>query len=212
VSPPRSPNATVTSRCSTWRFADAADFWLVCPYDTSSLPQAVIEEAERSHPLVAQGGQRRENERYAGLEHAMAAFVEPLSPRPRGHTSSSSTATRSERCARSSRSPRSTPGLASQRADDLVLAVHEVGANSVVHGGGRGVLLIWREADWLVCEVRDAGRIDWPLAGRERPDPLRGSGSGLWLANQLCDLVQIRTFPDGNAVRLHMQIAQPGGG
>ena len=31
-----------------------------------------------------------------------------------------------------------------------------------------------------------------------------GSPRGLWLANQLCDLVQIRTLPAGTVVRLHM--------
>ena len=29
-------------------------------------------------------------------------------------------------------------------------------------------------------------------------------GRGLWLANQLCDLVQVRTFELGNVVRIHM--------
>ena len=32
-------------------------------------------------------------------------------------------------------------------------------------------------------------------------------GYGLWLANQLCDLVQIRSLPAGTAVRLHMRRA-----
>jgi hypothetical protein len=32
-------------------------------------------------------------------------------------------------------------------------------------------------------------------------------GYGLWLANQLCDLVQVRSFPTGSAVRLHMRLA-----
>jgi hypothetical protein len=32
------------------------------------------------------------------------------------------------------------------------------------------------------------------------------SGFGLWLANQLCDLVQIRSFDGGSAVRLLMSL------
>ena len=32
------------------------------------------------------------------------------------------------------------------------------------------------------------------------------SGFGLWLANQLCDLVQIRSFADGSVVRLHLRL------
>ena len=29
-------------------------------------------------------------------------------------------------------------------------------------------------------------------------------GLGLWLANQLCDLVQVRSSPEGTAVRVHV--------
>ncbi|MEA2473452.1 MAG: hypothetical protein QOE06_1367, partial [Thermoleophilaceae bacterium] len=31
-------------------------------------------------------------------------------------------------------------------------------------------------------------------------------GRGLWLVNQLCDLVQLRSLRDGCAVRLHMAL------
>ena len=48
--------------------------------------------------------------------------------------------------------------------------------NHLRHGGGPGTLRIWREDGAVVCEVRDAG------------------GRGLWMVNQLCDLVQLRTM------------------
>ena len=41
-------------------------------------------------------------------------------------------------------------------------------------------------------------------AGRLQPVLDEPGGRGLWLANQLCDLVQVRTFADGNVVRIHM--------
>ena len=88
-------------------------------------------------------------------------------------------------------------------AEGLVLAVNEVATNSVVHGGGGGILRIWTEGDVLVCEVRDRGVIDDPLVGRERPLVNAAGGCGLWLANQLCDLVQVRSFAGGSVVRLH---------
>jgi anti-sigma regulatory factor (Ser/Thr protein kinase) len=64
---------------------------------------------------------------------------------------------------------------------------------------------IWEESSSLVCEVSDAGGIEDPLVGRGKPPADRGSGLGLWLANQLCDLVQIRSFPTGSVVRLHVR-------
>ena len=57
----------------------------------------------------------------------------------------------------------------------------------------------------MICEVSDRGRLDEPLAGRTRPELGQNGGWGLWLANQLCDLVQLRTLPDGSVVRLHLR-------
>ena len=94
-------------------------------------------------------------------------------------------------------------GLTSARTSDLVLAVTEVAGNSLKHGGGEGVLRIWQDPLTLFCEVRDRGYIRQPLVDREKP-LLDTSGRGLWLVNQLCDLVQVRTNESGTVVRLHM--------
>jgi anti-sigma regulatory factor (Ser/Thr protein kinase) len=98
-------------------------------------------------------------------------------------------------------------GVAEDRARDLLVAVNEIATNSVRHGGGSGLLLLWHEPGELVCEVSDGGRIQAPLAGRQRPDGLQLGGYGLWLANQLCDLVQVRAYPTGGVVRLRMRVA-----
>jgi anti-sigma regulatory factor (Ser/Thr protein kinase) len=63
-------------------------------------------------------------------------------------------------------------------------------------------LRTWLQPDALVCEVTDRGRLDDPLVGRLAPAPEEQRGRGLWLANQLSDLVQIRSTPEGTAVRV----------
>ncbi len=60
----------------------------------------------------------------------------------------------------------------------------------------------WIDDDTIVCQVRDAGRFDDPFVGRRAPTGVGYSGRGLWIANQVCDLVQIRDVPDGSIVRL----------
>lgn len=96
--------------------------------------------------------------------------------------------------------------LETERVEELVLAVNELATNSVRHGGGKGTLLLWREDDTLLCEVRDRGKIQDPLLGRTRPRPEAQSGRGLWLVNQLCDLVQIRSADTGSVVRVHKRL------
>ena len=44
-------------------------------------------------------------------------------------------------------------GLAPGRREDVVLAVNELATNSIRHGGGSGVLRVWREPEVLICEV-----------------------------------------------------------
>src|ERR1700739_312211 len=59
-------------------------------------------------------------------------------------------------------------GLTEGRANDLVLAVSEVAANTLRHTRSPGTLAIWHDADELVCEIRDSGVITDPLAGQRK--------------------------------------------
>ena len=85
-----------------------------------------------------------------------------------------------------------------------MLAVHELATNSVRHGGGHGTCRLWRDGTALVCEVSDHGWITDPMAGRRRPAADQPGGRGLWLVNQLCDAVELRSSPAGTVVRVRM--------
>ena len=75
-----------------------------------------------------------------------------------------------------------------------------------VHTDDVGSLTIWREPQTLVCEIRDSGYIADPFAGRYWPNDASDHGRGLWMANQLCDLVQIRSGEQGTTIRLHVNL------
>jgi anti-sigma regulatory factor (Ser/Thr protein kinase) len=186
-------------------FAGRPAFWLLCPYDTEALPPHVIQEALRTHPHVTADGTWATSDTYHGLAAAAAPLADPLpDPDVRAdelHFAAGPLVHVRELVARHAR----TAGLDWHRTADLVVASHEIATNSIRHGGGSGALRIWNEPDAVVCEVRDRGHIDKPLVGRERPELGQIDGRGLWLANQLCDLVQIRTSRAGSVVRLHMR-------
>ncbi|MCW3032450.1 MAG: hypothetical protein QOK19_2458 [Solirubrobacteraceae bacterium] len=97
-------------------------------------------------------------------------------------------------------------GMMPEPADELVLSAHEIATNSVRHAGGVGMMRLWRMSDTLVCEVQDNGRIADATIGRVRPGTSAHESRGLWIANELCDLVQIRSGEGGTQVRMHKRL------
>jgi anti-sigma regulatory factor (Ser/Thr protein kinase) len=97
-------------------------------------------------------------------------------------------------------------GLAPGRTNDLVVATSELAANSVLHGGGRGLASVWREEAAIFVEVADAGTITDSTVGQVRPDPATEHGRGLYIANQLCDDVAIDSSATGTRIRLQMEV------
>ena len=97
-------------------------------------------------------------------------------------------------------------GLTPARIPDLVLATSELAANTLRHTGGGGTVQVWRTREEIICQVADTGQIADPLARYRAPSAELLGGHGLWLVNQVCDLVQARTGPAGTTTRLHMRL------
>lgn len=187
---------------------DRGPAWrLLCPYDLDGLDADVIEAARRNHPFVTLDGGSRRSERYVNSTGSPNPFEGAL-PAPSTEVEAMAFGCKELKMIRSSVATRAAKAkLGSERIERLVLAVNELASNSVRYGGGGGTLRLWSELQTIVCEVRDGGRIEQPLVGRIRPTADQHGGRGLWLVNQLCDLVQIRSTPSGTVVRLHMSVA-----
>jgi anti-sigma regulatory factor (Ser/Thr protein kinase) len=97
-------------------------------------------------------------------------------------------------------------GLPESRAIDLVQAVSEVAANTVRHAKSPGSLKIWYDSEEIVCQIQDEGIIADPLAGRRQPSLEAMGGHGLWIVNQVCDEVELRSDETGTTIRLHMEL------
>jgi anti-sigma regulatory factor (Ser/Thr protein kinase) len=180
-------------------------WWLLCPYDIDALDSAIVEEAFRSHPFVMRDGAQHPSTAYRDVSALRGPFDDAL-PEP---TARPETRVYSRGPLHDLRefvfAKALDAGVGHERAHDLVLAVDELIANSRRHAHSSATLRVWRDPSWLFCEVADTGRIDEPLADRTTPAPESESGWGLWLVNQLCDLVQLRSSAAGTIVRLHMR-------
>jgi anti-sigma regulatory factor (Ser/Thr protein kinase) len=187
-------------------FGHGQPWWLLCPYDTSQMEDSVIEEALRSHEFVMENGTSRSSDAYVGIAASGAPFEASMADpgqtvrelvfgvetllNLRGEVSRFALVN----------------DVTAHRAALFVTAINEIATNTILHGGGAGTVRMWRQGDKVVAEIRDAGRFDRPLADRNVPGPQTVDPRGLWLANQLCDLVQIRRVQDGTAFRLHMKV------
>ena len=180
---------------------------LMCPYDVTALPGEVIEEARANHPLVLDDGSWSRSDRYRTERPRRALRHRPLPPPGESPTELAFTTGDLAAVRRLVEARCAELGLPDAAAEDLVLCVNEIAGNSLLHGGGGGVLRVWDEPSTLICEIADSGTIADPLAGRHTPSLERVGGRGLWLANQLCDLVQIRSGASGTVVRLHVRLA-----
>jgi anti-anti-sigma factor len=126
-------------------------------------------------------------------------------------------------------------GLPPGRADDLVIAVHELAANAVRHGAGHGRLRIWRSDQALHCEISDDGLPEpqqpsepqkpaakppepqkpaaKPPEPQEAPDAPQWRtepGHGLSLVRQVADHTSLRSGRNGTSATISFALAAPG--
>jgi anti-sigma regulatory factor (Ser/Thr protein kinase) len=184
-------------------FDGAAAMDLVCPYDEEALDPSIVDEALSSHPIVLEEGRFRDCATYQGAKAAAAPFRKPLSDPPENAFELPFDLLSLDAVRGFMALHLAEKGFGRWRRDDIVLAVNELASNSVRHGGGAGVVRAWADDAEFVAEVADHGQIDEPLAGRQAPRTGQIGGHGLWLVNQLCDLMQMRTFANGSVVRAH---------
>ena len=161
---------------STWPSPGSAAT-IMCAYDATRLPPAVITDARCTHPEYL-------GERPAGAApshrppwRVPSECDRPLPPPPAGaeslayDTDLAPVRRLVERHARGAT-------LGAERVADLVLAASEVAANTLDHTRSGGTFQVWHDEDEIICQAHDQGWITDPLAGRVRRGP-DGRGHGL---------------------------------
>jgi len=177
---------------------------ILCPYDLEGLDPEIIREAARTHPTLRDGTGERRSDRYAphlvvdGHNRPLAepAGFEALPFDRANFAEVRELATRWG----------AELGFGGARLDDIRLVAAELGANSLDHGGGAGLIRVWSEGGRLVCEVSDAGHITDPLAGRKPVDPRLVGSRGLLIVNLLSDLVRVHTRAGATVIRAYFDV------
>jgi anti-sigma regulatory factor (Ser/Thr protein kinase) len=103
----------------------------------------------------------------------------------------------------------SAAGLPRQRVYDVVSAAHELAANAVRHGAGHGRLRLWADDQSLYLEVSDDGPATRDDARPEAAEWKREHAHGLWIIDQLADLVGLDRDPAGTTVTVTFTISSP---
>ena len=180
---------------------------MVCLYDCAGLASSVLDDAGSTHPALLRHGEEQASTSYLGPGGLPPGCDRPLARPP-------ATAERLSyqrdlrpvrglvaRCARSARLP-------ARRITDLVLAASEVAANTLRHTKAGGTVHLWHDEDEILCLIQDSGVIADRLAGYRVPADDVPGGKGLWLVNQVCDLVEVRssTSTGGTTICLHMRL------
>jgi anti-sigma regulatory factor (Ser/Thr protein kinase) len=180
--------------------------WGLCVYDTSRLPDEVIESGLKTHPFLVTAEGRRANPGYqepADFLRSLPAPAEPLEEtEPLLHVDD---VTDFVGLRHAVAQVLNTLGGSADLAEDLHLAIDEMSSNAVRHGRPPVRLRLWGSAERVVCTISDRGPgMDDPFAGygpAHGTDLSRG-GMGLWLARQLCDHVDVIDNGAGLTVRL----------
>jgi anti-sigma regulatory factor (Ser/Thr protein kinase) len=185
--------------------AEEASVWSICPYDVGALPAEIIDHARATHPYVRTRAGVEPSESFvdphAYCSHLASRLHPPTARVRRFPISPDLGALRAAVAAEAQKA-----GVTAPRAAELVVALHEVAMNALMHGAGDASAQTWSDEVAFVCEVTDRGLgLSETVAGYEPPGEDGEHGRGLWLARQICDLVEIRSDGGATQVRLHVK-------
>jgi anti-sigma regulatory factor (Ser/Thr protein kinase) len=184
------------------------DVTVVCPYHVAQLDPEVIADAHRTHPVLWEGGMLQlDNAAYAP-EATLARYNLPLST----NAAAVRYTARKLGDLGGARAFANTYaqwfGLSTDQAADLQLIASELATASLAQAGRTCRLALWRTDGHVVCEARDDGHPDDPLAGRRPYGSDSDRGRGLYVVNAVADLVRTHTTADETTIHAYLRLKE----
>jgi anti-sigma regulatory factor (Ser/Thr protein kinase) len=186
----------VANRC----YADMP-YYSLCLHDRQRLPASVLDAVARTHPLTWGRGAPVPSPAYEQPERFLRS-VQPAWREGRGDVPVAAVQSAAE--ARRFLSEQ-LPGGWGLRAEDVVLAVHELVTNALRVSAAVQVAA-WDDAGLLVVEVCDQGPgLPDQTAGYVPPGDGVYESRGMWLAWSLADDAAVVSRSTGTAIQLHFR-------
>jgi anti-sigma regulatory factor (Ser/Thr protein kinase) len=184
------------------------DVTVVCPYHVTQLGPEVIADAQRTHPVLWQNGAFEHHNASYAPEVMLARYNQPLSSDP---TAVRYTA-RKLSCLAGVRAFAGAYarwfGMSADQTADLQLIASELATASLLRASGTCRLALWRHDGHVVCEAREDGSLDDPLAGRRPYGSDSDRGRGLFVVNAVADLVRTHTTADETTIHAYLRLTE----
>jgi anti-sigma regulatory factor (Ser/Thr protein kinase) len=184
---------------------DGSDITGLCPYDASSLQESVLAHVRLTHPQIWSGGSRRHCHEYA-VDAALDKCNEPLMTNAAAVTHTVEQAADLAGARRCGERYGRLLGMSAERLADLLLVATELATNSLAHAEGACRMAFWYEAGYVVCEARDLGCWDDPLAGRRPPAAGSSGPYGLFVVNAIADLLRTHATDAGTTIQAYLRL------
>jgi anti-sigma regulatory factor (Ser/Thr protein kinase) len=177
---------------------------VMSPFDAGELDEDILAGVEMTHPTVVEHGRRRAGTSYTDPLSTAFGELWPLDDPPGPVSEHPLTGDLMELRQAIAEDP-AVASLSADRRSDLVFAINEAASNAVRYGDATCMTRIWHDGDEVVTEVSSPSAIDDVMVGRRRPAADALQGRGMWLINQVCDLVELRSGSSGMTLRMHVR-------
>jgi anti-sigma regulatory factor (Ser/Thr protein kinase) len=182
------------------------DLAVLCPYDVTRLEPVVIADARSTHPVLWQAGMPEQDSDAFAPVAVWEHYNRPLAT---GSTAVTYTVNQLADLG----GVRQFSAVYSQWFDlpshittNLQLIANELATSSLGHNGAPCQLALWQHDGHLICEARDNGHLDDPLAGRRPYSSDTVRGRGLFVVNGLADLVRIYTTAGRTIIHAYLKL------
>jgi anti-sigma regulatory factor (Ser/Thr protein kinase) len=173
----------------------------MCTYDTRTRPASVIAAARATHATVSVDLSSRTSPEYVDPASFLTGPLARVPVTPASHACETTTLDVPDDLRRArhllAARARQHSAVPSSTIEQFLVAVHEVAANGLAHGGTPVRVTLWPDVERLTCLVEDSGpgNVD-PMTGFRHPDT-DWQHLGLWAARQHVDDLFIDNSPTG---------------